>query len=101
MSHAPDHSCCQAGASATPTDKVPATPAGTIYTCPMHPQVRQVGPGHCPICGMALEPEMPTEHEDEGTLAAVRRKFWMALALAAPVVVIAMTPHVLDLALSM
>ena len=35
----------------------PAAPAGTIYTCPMHPEVRQVGPGSCPICGMALEPE--------------------------------------------
>src|SRR5688572_2721601 len=35
----------------------PATPAGTIYTCPMHPEIRQVGPGNCPICGMALEPE--------------------------------------------
>ena len=33
-------------------------PAGTIYTCPMHPQIRQPGPGSCPICGMALEPEM-------------------------------------------
>src|ERR1700722_17701563 len=35
----------------------PAQPAGTIYTCPMHPEIRQIGPGHCPICGMALEPE--------------------------------------------
>ena len=34
--------------------------AGTIYTCPMHPQIRQVGPGNCPICGMALEPELAT-----------------------------------------
>ena len=40
--------------------KTPASsaPAGTIYTCPMHPQIRQVGPGSCPICGMALEPEL-------------------------------------------
>src|ERR1041384_1715739 len=36
----------------------PPVPAGTIYTCPMHPQIRQVGPGACPICGMALEPEL-------------------------------------------
>ena len=40
-----------------PREPEPAAPAGTIYTCPMHPQVRQVGPGSCPICGMALEPE--------------------------------------------
>ncbi len=37
-----------------------AVPAGTIYTCPMHPQIRQLGPGSCPICGMALEPEVVT-----------------------------------------
>src|SRR5215831_933039 len=41
-----------------------SVPPGTIYTCPMHPQIRQVGPGHCPICGMALEPETPMGQED-------------------------------------
>ena len=41
----------------TPCEPEPAAPAGTIYTCPMHPEVKQVGPGSCPICGMALEPE--------------------------------------------
>ena len=40
--------------------KQPELPAGTIYTCPMHPEIRQVGPGNCPICGMALEPEVAT-----------------------------------------
>ena len=40
-----------------PKQPEPAAPAGTLYTCPMHPDVRQVGPGSCPICGMALEPE--------------------------------------------
>ena len=73
---------------------------GTIYTCPMHPKVRQVGPGTCPICGMALEPEMPSEHEDDTEMRRVRRKFWIALALAVPVVGIAMLPHLLDLHLS-
>src|SRR4030095_452912 len=73
---------------------------GTIYTCPMHPQIRQVGPGNCPICGMALEPEMPTEYEDDSEIRRVRRKFWIALALALPVIGIAMLPHVLDLGLS-
>ncbi len=73
---------------------------GTIYTCPMHPEIRQVGPGHCPICGMALEPEMPIEHADESELTGVRRKFWVALALSLPVVAIAMIPHLFDLHLS-
>jgi P-type Cu+ transporter len=73
---------------------------GTIYTCPMHPQIRQVGPGNCPICGMALEPEMPSEHEDDSEIRRVRRKFWIALTLALPLVVITMLAHVLDLGLS-
>jgi Cu+-exporting ATPase len=73
---------------------------GTIYTCPMHPEVRQVGPGNCPICGMALEPEMPTEHEDDTEINRVRNKFWIALALTLPVVAIAMLPHLFDIALS-
>lgn len=75
-------------------------PRGTIYTCPMHPQVRQVGPGNCPICGMALEPEMPTEQEDDREIRAVQRKFWSALAFTLPVVGIAMLPHLLDLHVS-
>jgi Cu+-exporting ATPase len=75
-------------------------PAGTIYTCPMHPDVRQVGPGSCPKCGMALEPEMPSEHEDHSEIEAVRRKFWIALAFAVPVVAIAMIPHLFALDLS-
>jgi Cu+-exporting ATPase len=68
-------------------------PAGTIYTCPMHPEVRQVGPGYCPKCGMALEPIAPTEDGDDRELRSVRRRFWIALALAIPVVIIAMVPH--------
>jgi len=63
----------------------------------MHPQIRQAGPGSCPICGMALEPEMPTATEDSSELDAVRRKFWIATALSVPVVVMAMLPHLLDL----
>jgi Cu+-exporting ATPase len=68
-------------------------PLGTIYTCPMHPEVRQIGPGHCPKCGMALEPLMPTVSEDDGEVRRVRRRFWIALALAIPVMLIAMIPH--------
>jgi len=64
-----------------------------IYTCPMHPQIRQRGPGHCPICGMTLEPMMPSETNDDGELGIVRRKFWIAAALAFPAIGIAMAPH--------
>jgi Cu+-exporting ATPase len=100
------HACCSSGrehkhAHASAVRKTDAhVPAGTIYTCPMHPQVRQVGPGNCPICGMALEPETPTEHEDDTELRQVQKKFWIALALTLPVVAIAMLPHLLDLHLS-
>jgi Cu+-exporting ATPase len=65
----------------------------------MHPQVRQVGPGHCPICGMALEPEMPSEQDDR-EIRAVQKKFWIALAFTLPVVGIAMLPHLLDVHVS-
>jgi Cu+-exporting ATPase len=80
-----------------PTREVPP---GTIYTCPMHPQIRQAGPGSCPICGMALEPLMPTDTEDDSALTAVKRKFWISAALSIPLVAIAMVPHLLDLHLS-
>ncbi len=88
--------------SHSPTTAPPAAPVapGAIYTCPMHPQIRQPGPGNCPICGMALEPEIPSEHEDDSEILQVRKKFWLALALAAPVVAIAMLPHLFDLGLS-
>lgn len=87
--------------AAAPTRKSGTdVPAGTIYTCPMHPEVRQVGPGNCPICGMALEPEMPAEQEDETEIRRVRMKFWIALAFTLPVVGIAMLPHLLDLHLT-
>ncbi|MGS1118870.1 heavy metal translocating P-type ATPase [Rhodanobacter sp. UC4436_H3] len=72
----------------------PATPASTIYTCPMHPEVQQVGPGHCPKCGMALEPMMPSLDEDDGgELGAMTRRFWWLLALTLPVFALAMGPH--------
>jgi P-type Cu+ transporter len=90
------HTCCSSKRKAADTD----VPAGTIYTCPMHSQVRQVGPGNCPICGMALEPEVPGEQEDDREIRKVRRKFWIALAFTLPVVGIAMLPHLLDLHVS-
>ena len=54
-----------------PAEAAPSAPAGTIYTCPMHPEIRQVGPGSCPICGMALEPETPAA--ETGTKSGTRR----------------------------
>src|SRR4029077_5628254 len=59
--------------------------AGTIYTCPMHPEIRRTKPGPCPICGMALEPESATV-TDGGELADMTRRFWISLALALPIV---------------
>jgi Cu+-exporting ATPase len=79
---------------------VVADAGAAIYTCPMHPQIRQAGPGSCPICGMALEPEIPTATGDDSELAAVKRKFWFATAFSAPVVALAMLPHLLDLHVS-
>ena len=73
-------------------------PAGTIYTCPMHPQIRQVGPGACPICGMALEPELvAATSEPNPELVDMKRRFWLGLALALPVVALEMGGHLANL----
>ena len=69
-------------------------PAGTIYTCPMHPEIRQVGPGSCPICGMALEPDVVSLDEAPNPeLLDMTRRFWIALALTIPVFFLEMIPH--------
>jgi Cu+-exporting ATPase len=71
-------------------------PEGTIYTCPMHPEIRQPAPGNCPKCGMALEPVMPTAEEGESPeLVDFRRRFWWTLPLTVVVTVLAMFGHVL------
>ncbi|WP_108045181.1 heavy metal translocating P-type ATPase [Bosea sp. 124] len=79
----------------------PATepaPAGAIYTCPMHPQIRQPTPGNCPICGMALEPEIATgEAGPSAELRGMTRRFWVGLGLALPVFLLEMGGHLLDL----
>jgi len=69
-------------------------PAGTIYTCPMHPEIRQVGPGTCPICGMALEPDVVSlDDAPNPELADMTRRFWIGAALSLPPVVLEMGGH--------
>ena len=105
-----DHVFCSAGCRSKfvadpqkylaprPAAAAPEVPAGTIYTCPMHPQIRQVGPGSCPICGMALEPELVSaEAEPNPELIDMTRRFWIGLALAVPVAALEMGGHVFDL----
>ncbi|GGJ42160.1 heavy metal translocating P-type ATPase [Neoroseomonas lacus] len=71
-----------------------AAAPGTIYTCPMHPQIRQPGPGSCPICGMALEPETPSaETGPNPELADFTRRFWIGLVLTVPVILLEMGGH--------
>jgi P-type Cu+ transporter len=75
-----------------------AVPTGAIYTCPMHPEIRQVGPGHCPICGMALEPVLAAaETGPDPELIDMTRRFWGGLLLAIPVVALEMGGHFSDL----
>ena len=76
----------------------PALPASkTEYTCPMHPEIVRAEPGSCPICGMALEPRTVTVEEDNPELRDMTRRFWISLALTAPLLAIAMgsmlSPH--------
>ncbi|NDY84032.1 heavy metal translocating P-type ATPase [Orrella sp. NBD-18] len=72
--------------------------AGTIYTCPMHPQIRQDHPGNCPICGMTLEPLLPElEEEENPELVDFQRRFWWTLPLTIIVTPLAMFGHKLNL----
>jgi P-type Cu+ transporter len=69
--------------------------AGDIYTCSMHPQIRQVGPGNCPICGMTLEPVKATADVGENReLVDMTRRFWIGLALTLPVFILEMGGHI-------
>lgn len=81
---------------------VPSTPPpaaeSTIYTCPMHPQIRQPGPGNCPICGMTLEPEVaPAETGPSAELVDMTRRFWIGLVLSLPVLALEMGGHLTNL----
>ena len=78
--------------------KTDPAPEGTIYTCPMHPEIRQVGPGSCPICGMALEPVLVSaEAGPNHELIDMTRRFWIGLALSLPVVALEMGAHLTGL----
>jgi P-type Cu+ transporter len=83
----------------TPSPGQPV-PAGTKYTCPMHPEIVRDGPGACPICGMALEPMVPSLEEGPNPeLIDMTRRFWIAAALALPVFLLAMGDMVLGMGL--
>lgn len=71
---------------------------GVIYTCPMHPQIRQPGPGTCPICGMTLEPEAATATTGPSAeFVDMTRRFWIGLVLTLPVLALEMGGHLTNL----
>jgi Cu+-exporting ATPase len=100
--HSPGHSHSGHSSHHIPSEaKSPVTtPSGkeVEYTCPMHPQIRQTGPGNCPICGMALEPVVATEAAGESPeLRDMTRRFWIGTALTAPVFALEMGGHLINL----
>ncbi|WP_043341858.1 heavy metal translocating P-type ATPase [Belnapia moabensis] len=77
-----------------------AAQKAAIYTCPMHPEIRQQGPGNCPICGMALEPlEVTAEAAPNHELTDMTRRFWVGLALTLPIFILEMGAHIPGLGL--
>jgi P-type Cu+ transporter len=88
---------------AMPMEKAPQkslSAAGVTYTCPMHPEIRQRGPGNCPICGMTLEPlVVTTEDSPNVELRDMSRRFWVGLALTIPVLFLEMGSHIPGLGL--
>jgi P-type Cu+ transporter len=82
------------GARAKAQIDVATQPAGTIYTCPMHPEIRQDHPGNCPKCGMTLEPLLPELTDEENPeLVDFQRRFWWTLPFSVVVMVLAMAGH--------
>ena len=76
------------------TDTRAITNKPALYTCPMHPEVQQVGPGSCPKCGMALEPMDATSKEDTTELNDMTRRFWVSLALSVPLLFVTMSEFI-------
>ncbi|MDM0122734.1 copper-translocating P-type ATPase [Variovorax sp. J2L1-78] len=83
--------------SPRPSHPGAAPTPGTVYVCPMHPEIRRDRPGHCPKCGMALEPELPSLEDDNPELRDFSRRFWWTLPLTLVVFVLAMAGHRLGL----
>jgi Cu+-exporting ATPase len=95
-----EHACCDHRHSHAEEsrDDSQSVGAAAIYTCPMHPEIRQNGPGNCPICGMALEPETMTGEEGENPeLTDMRKRFWIGLVLTLPVFTLEMGSHLFNL----
>jgi len=90
---APNKAATPKAATPKTAPTVPTSSQGVIYLCPMDPEVRQIGPGACPKCGMALEPETITAgEEDNSELRDMLRRFWVGVALTAPLLFVAMAP---------
>ncbi len=93
--HAHAHGAATVGVKDSEYDTVPGGYGGTVYTCPMHAQVRHPGPGSCPICGMGLEPET-VSLEDDGPnpeLVDFSRRMWVGIALTIPMLILTMPPY--------
>lgn len=77
-------------------DNVPPGYTGTVYTCPMHPEVRRTGPGACPLCGMGLEPEraVTVEEAPNPELVDFTRRLWVGTAFTLPLLILTMTPYI-------
>jgi Cu+-exporting ATPase len=96
MAHCPHHNLAQGHARLVPhgTMADAHTEHATIWTCPMHPQIRRPGPGACPICGMALEPLEPSLEEGPNPeLIAMTRRLWVSAVLSVPLLVLSMVPE--------
>jgi len=88
--------CCHEHAGASDERTSPSGAPGAIHTCPMHPEVRQEGPGDCPKCGMALEPVEVSADQDDTELRDMTRRLWIAAAFSAPLLVYVMAGMILD-----
>ena len=98
--HDHDHGDHHPPSNAAPSKGVApvVTGEGVVYTCPMHPQVRQIGPGNCPICGMTLEPETPAVADGPSAeFVDMTRRFWIGLVLSLPVLALEMGGHLTNL----
>ncbi|WP_309399460.1 heavy metal translocating P-type ATPase [Cerasicoccus maritimus] len=86
-----EHSCCHGH---TPKKQSGPADPNAIYTCPMHPEIEQKGPGECPICGMALEPKEPTGVVDDSEYRYMSKHFYGSLLFSIPVFLLAMLPMI-------